>query len=667
MIQLENPFNVTKAVDFSNEEIIKYWVDLPDERGFRSFIKPESKMPILILGGKGSGKTHIMRYSSYELQKIRSNDNLLQLLQDEGYIGIYHRGSGLNSHRFNGKGQTDDFWIGIFSYYMELWLAEMLLNTIIDIIDIAKIKFDQKKICKAILSLMDKTGPLENISDIVLIREAIKDLRKNVDLMTNNIAISDDIEKPEILVSPKQFVCGIPDVIRDNVDELNSITFIYLLDEMENITKSQQKYYQTLIRERSGCSTFRIGARLSGIKTKMTLAGGEENKQGSEYELIILDEYFKKNKDAYKHFAYSICSKRLSDIIDFDNSRIDSDEIMSKYFEQIDEEKYCKELVSRFDKIGKKRPYFEHLIKNIRFLSEQKIENIIENLSSYDDPIIEMVNIMLLYREWAKGNYDLLTVSSNVRKEMLKYYAKDDNCDQSRVLSKFKSDIIAKIKYECGGDYFYSGLGSLIDMSDGIPRLFLNILKHIYRWSAFSNEAPFAGGIISAKSQKKGINDAMTWFLNDAYIQDKDIGSKMKNSLYHLAQYLRDIRYSDVPPECSLVAISVNDADISQEISDIIDALKENSFLIETKKRKERNTKRYDRVFEVVGILATNWDLPLSKRGDLKIDEGEVRAIFCEIQNEYNKNILENRISRYMAPFSKTSANRFNENQQTLF
>ena len=69
---ISNPFDITKAVDYTDAEIYKYWVDLGNENhGFERLIKPDTLIPMIIVGSKGSGKTHVMKYFSYELQKIR--------------------------------------------------------------------------------------------------------------------------------------------------------------------------------------------------------------------------------------------------------------------------------------------------------------------------------------------------------------------------------------------------------------------------------------------------------------------------------------------------------------------------------------------------------------------------------------------------------------------
>ena len=57
-----NPFSITKAVDFTDEEIDSNWVDFPAGGGFFRLADPKSTMPLFIIGGKGTGRTHLMRY-----------------------------------------------------------------------------------------------------------------------------------------------------------------------------------------------------------------------------------------------------------------------------------------------------------------------------------------------------------------------------------------------------------------------------------------------------------------------------------------------------------------------------------------------------------------------------------------------------------------------------
>jgi Cdc6-like AAA superfamily ATPase len=112
----KNPFAITKAVDFTDQEILDYWVDIKEENsGFCQIIEPTVPKNKIILGSKGSGKTHILRYFSYNVQKLQSNkQHLFKKIQQDGYLGIYLRCTGLNSNRFSNKGVSDEQWHSLF-------------------------------------------------------------------------------------------------------------------------------------------------------------------------------------------------------------------------------------------------------------------------------------------------------------------------------------------------------------------------------------------------------------------------------------------------------------------------------------------------------------------------------------------------------------------------
>lgn len=662
----KNPFNVTKAVDFSDEEIIRYWVDFEDDIYYKKIIKPDLDMPMLLLGGKGSGKTHMMRYCSFELQKIRGGVNYLKDIKLDRYIGVYLRCSGLNSNRFIGKGQDDDVWKSIFAYYIELWFAELLINIIIDLKCECDIQINEKGLCGAFYNLFDKKTSVELVEDVFAIRDYVVSLRRKVDYVTNNAALKGGVTEIDVLVSPGGLVYELPKIIQKYVRDLENVRFLYLVDELENLTAEQQRYYNTLLRERRGPSTFRIGARLYGIKTKMTYASNEENKEGSEYEVYCMDDNFRKNKDAYKKFAYKICAKRLSESGYICQDELIYDVVKDKIesmFEKLDEEAYCRVLVE-----GKTtRPYMSRLKSKMQCIKYVQVDKIIDNLK-HDNPIIEATNIFLFYRGWSDKKavidaYVLYDISVYVRSECNKYDLKEGGSAHEKVLDKFKSDIISKIKYECGGRYYYSGFDAFVDMSEGIPRVLLNILKHVFRWSDFYGERPFMGSKISLEAQNNGIKEASEWFFKDAIPSGN--GAEVRLAIERLCQFIREIRYSDIPPECSLVAFNIDIYSLDEKVVNMLELAKQYSVLIEIKPRREKNSARYNLQLKINGILATKWDLPIYKRGDITLKVKEIESIFSSGGDAFD-GALKSRVQSYNAPFL-IEKNINNEDQQKLF
>src|ERR1039458_3499524 len=262
-----NPSNITKAVDFSDQEINDYWVDMPAGAGFAALAKPTSPMPMFILGGKGSGKTHLMRYFSYPLQCIRYGSDVIAGLQRDKYIGIYLRCGGLNSARFKGKGQSEDTWADVFAYYVELWLSQLVLTTVLDAVGKdpqfqaveARIVAD----ISAFIHFGERTMPA-TLSGLCA---SLKEFQKALDAAVNNSAITRTLPV-DIAVTRGDLIFGIPRTVVAAFPRLQDCLFLYLIDEFENLSETQQKYLNTLLRERQSPCSFKIGSKLYGVRTR---------------------------------------------------------------------------------------------------------------------------------------------------------------------------------------------------------------------------------------------------------------------------------------------------------------------------------------------------------------------------------------------------------------
>lgn len=647
-----NPFNITKAVDYSDEEINRYWVDIPGGNGFADIIKPTSPMPMIILGGKGSGKTHIMRYFSFNLQKIRYGSNLISSIEKDKYIGVFMRCSGLNSGKFSGDNQTNDAWKNIFSYYLELWFAQLVVSILEEIVsdNLDEYKKLEPTICSEIIALFD-TDVNVSPNSLSELKSFIQKLQKNVDYEVNNCAITgEQISSVRILVSPGSFAFGLPRIFTNKMPFLKDVQFIYLIDEYENLLEYQQKYINTLIRERESPVSFRIGARWYGIKTNSTYSGDEQLKEGSEYEKHVIDKLLRDRNADYEKFAKKICVSRLNQagfaVNEQDNRNINS------FFEEFD-------LNSFFTKLKKKeyRDRYSYFItlhnELVKKISEEEAQKIINNLTYSNSPLLERTNVFLFYRAWKKGS-DLLSSSEKIKEECLIYdnYPSKENLQHFKVLSKFKNDIIDQLCRETREDLPYTGYEKLVKMSAGIPRLLLIMLKHVYRWSIYNGENPFRNNLISEDSQHKGLEDAVKWFMDDARVPGPH-GKSISDGINRVGKLLHEIRFSDLPPECSLCSFSIDELDIDDAIQTNLDFLEQYSYLIKVNDGREKNSSVHRVTYQVNGLIAPRWEISIYRRGILHLKKEEVKAIFNSAEETDFGVIRNERLVKYNAPFKQ--------------
>ncbi|MEP6669182.1 MAG: hypothetical protein ABJF10_08520 [Chthoniobacter sp.] len=657
MAELANPFAVTKAGDFTDAQIASLWVDLPDTGGFFELIKPQSPMPMLVVGGKGCGKTHLLRYFSYPLQKRRCASDLLAGLKEEGYLGVYMRCEGLSASRFNGKGQTKELWAAVFEHYMELWLARTLLEILSDILSASPALLPvESALSERILSLFDRKIPTDDLSIKSLIR-SLDALRQNIDYAVNNCAITRHLEV-EITATRGRLIFGIPAAVRDLVPELKDLQFQFIVDEIENLNAPQQEYVNTLLRERPlGCS-FKLGARKYGIRTLRTLSAGEENREGSEFEKLPLDEIFRTNPN-YGRFARELIARRIVEAGFFRGITGDESVIehLDEWFPPVDE---IKELASKFVRFeSEEKPYFSrlkrHLLSAIKTRTAQGIGNesgveyIIQKLIYGESPLLEKVNVYLFYRAWFK-NLDLTDAANDIARKCVSHsQTPGSNKLYSEALGHFKRDFIAQLYRECDEGIPFAGLETFITMSCGLPRNLLNILKHVYKWAVFNGETPFQSAI-SRDSQTSAAFDAAQWFYSDACTKGHE-GPEVQTCVRKVAHLMREMRFADKPSESSVSTFSLDLATVTSEARKLIELAEQYSLLIAIPKgQKDKNSLRIDAKFQINPMLAPLWDLPISRRGTIGFNSDEVDSIFTSAeQGDFDK-VLHRRIERMNAP-----------------
>ena len=510
-----NPFNITKAVDFSDQEIADYWVDISSGNGFAAITKPASPMPMMILGGKGSGKTHLMRYFSYPLQRIRYGQDVLGGIRKDRYIGVYLRCGGLNATRFRNKGQSAETWAEVFAYYMELWLSQLVLDTVLSAVHgTVELERHERAVVEELSALIN-VEPQNAVSTLSNLYKLLRELQQELDGAVNNSAILGKLPV-RIAVTRGDLIFGIPKAIAARVPAFRNCLFLYLIDEFENLSEVQQKYVNTLLRERRNPCSFKIGARMYGVRTFSTYSADEENKEGSEFEVLRLDSILRNNKQ-YGRFARRLVAKRLAEFDRIKSTAITLPSMikaLDSCFAEPEKSKFAKaETAYVIEKYkDRERPYFDDLREYLRrglksqitpgVGSAGDIEKIVGVLRRPDFPLLEKANLFFFYQDWRSGK-NLVAASREISDACSRYMREKSKGDRYKEgMSHFKADLLAQLYRETDQRQRYIGLSTFIEISSGLPRHLLILLKHIFAWASFNGEKPFRSSPISERSQQ---------------------------------------------------------------------------------------------------------------------------------------------------------------------
>ncbi len=640
-----NPFSITKANDLTDEQINSLWVDVKGDTGSSTLFdsgKFRSPMPTFILGGKGSGKTHLMRYASYPLQRIRFLQDGLSMtagLQRDGYVGIYVRCSGLDTGRFRGKGHSDEAWAEVFSYYLELWLGQTLLNILAQVVATDELQAFERQFCRDIATLFDDDAPVR--STLLEQCEDLNRRRKRLDYEVNNAAFGGGLS-PGIALTRGRLVFGLPKLFASVLPGLAAIQFCYQLDEFENLTTSQQVHVNTLVRERESPATFKIGARQFGIRSHETLSAGEENLRDSEFDELRLDRRFRENEAQYRDLVDRLVERRLQEFRAQAPTRVGNIRIRD-WFEEPDLDWQSSLLLEVFTPELEQRAHFQALRQALRagfaFSSapgvdgDTAIDMIVSGLSVPQLPLLEKLNVLILYGDWARKR-DLLNATREIRQQCEAFRKGEDTGPYAEKLKRFKSDLVAQLFRENSRKQIYAGLSAFVRMSEGQPRALITLLKHTYDWALFQGEEPFIEGKISYQAQSRGAVSSAEWFYNSMMQAGID-GRDILIAVDRLSQLFRINRFSNNIRECSLIGFSASVINVSDRAAHVLKKANDRSFIVDIEGgQQERNSEQVTKKFQLNRMLAPRWALGTARRGIVPFDRGEMEAIFDPDQEE---------------------------------
>ena len=277
------------------------------KRIFDLFAKPayfpelEQRRPCVLIGGRGTGKTMVLRGLSYEGRQALSNS---PPPSDWSYYGLYYK---VNTNRvtaFAGPEISEVRWTRLFAHYVNLLLCEKISNFMMwyerSVGTSMALAPDQ-------FTVVCESMHIENVNSFAALSSQIKMSLVRFESLINNIGDSEEI---------RLTTQGVPiDVLSDMVSSLPGFEhkqFYFLIDEYESLSSFQQRVFNTLIKNCGERYSFKIGVRELGWRVHETLNPSEILESPADYARIDISERLDGKR--FSEFALEVCNNRLSQL-----------------------------------------------------------------------------------------------------------------------------------------------------------------------------------------------------------------------------------------------------------------------------------------------------------------------------------------------------------------
>ncbi len=255
----------------------------------------EAKKSIVLEGGRGCGKTALLRYLSFNSQFSKNRTRLDYDSTALETIGLYLKADPQYFSGFTGGWLEDRKWLDIFEHALCINLATQLVDVLLALNcsperietfgGLESLAFDQ-----AVGGFSKSKIP----SPFSEFRPWVTSQKHTLSRWLKN---ADSEPCPE-LFPLKDFLEAIISEYKNKLPYFKNTVFTVFVDEYENLLAYQQKFLNTMIKGGEPPLIFHIAMKPNGMQTRMT-TGTESIQEIADFRKINLDDELSNDMDLF--------------------------------------------------------------------------------------------------------------------------------------------------------------------------------------------------------------------------------------------------------------------------------------------------------------------------------------------------------------------------------
>jgi hypothetical protein len=655
MDYIEQSKNVTSVLATNRTENIgmDVWDDFVVPRYFDSF-DFFSTMPCQIEGGRGCGKTMLLRYLSYQSQFSANRADVSDV--DTSHIGLYWRADTQFLRQMDKRGQEEGFWEIAFEHYVNLKVVTEIFKSV-EYISVNKghiegldeLQFES-------LDIYEKSL----IGSFSHVKKQLERQKKKFEIAVSNPSLFSDF-----IFFPFGFIGTAIEEIQNFLPQISNSIFHVFIDECENLLPYQQVSINTKIKHSEPPIIFKIACKKNGMTMIETISDEAITKK-HDYVVHDLDEYI---ASEYPIFAAEVLMSRINKA---NNEKFN---LMLSNVEGLAarrEENYIKRMLVFANNIipGKKQSDFaaDVFVKKTLF---SKLVNTIEkaliakgsNLSAYDFISEEtkeasIVCTALLNRKNTNPN--------ELKVKFEKYEETRTGPFKDWIATNFIGCYLNIIKRKQDENRLYSGFNTYIALSKGNLRHFLELCRTAFAAGYEYEEGQF---LISSEVQSFA-SDQTSVSLFKEIKSFKPFGHTLHLFANRLGELfsLYQSRLSQSEPEINHFSIEGGETAVTGEYKNYLDECEKWGILSKTKATKTKAREiidDFDWVFNP--IYAPKFGISYRKKRKLILTHAEIQILFNPDKSKYEELFQRVRHSIGVDGDDVTRITAVQDTQQDLF